>query len=62
MGCQYQTKSMNASALSSYKCGHIQKVEACMCSQFFVMYLRAVCLSEMRKDRLKCSLIALTLK
>ena len=35
MGCQYQTKSMNASALNLYKCGHIQKVEACMCSQFF---------------------------
>ena len=51
MGCQYQTKSMNAAALNLYKCGHIQKVEACMCGQFFVMYLRAVCLSEMRKDR-----------
>ena len=54
MGCQYQTslKSMNTSALNLYKCGHIQKVEACICSQFSIMYLRAVCLPEMRKDRI----------
>ena len=44
-------KSMNTSALNLYKCGHIQKVEACICSQFSIMYLRAVCLPEMRKDR-----------
>ena len=37
MGCQYQTslKSMNMSALNLYKCGHIQKVEASICSLFW---------------------------
>ena len=44
-------KSMNTSALNLYKCGHIQKVEACICSQFSIIYLRAVCLPEMGKER-----------
>ena len=43
-------KSMNLSALNLYKCGHIQKIEACISTANTLMYLRAICLPEMKKD------------
>ena len=42
-------KSINSSAENLFKCGHIQRVEVCQTTT--ALYIRALCLPEMRKDR-----------
>ena len=42
-------KSINSSAENLFRCGHIQHIEVCKTQT--VLYVRASCLPEMRKDR-----------
>ena len=45
-------KSINNSACSLYRCGHVQKIEVCHRFSSNILLIRANCLPEMKKDRL----------